>query len=232
MRERPSAGCVCSWLQHSAGSWHDRQHPSCVTSLLCTSCTARRTTAASASASSHQGGTCCPCSAGPWPSLSLWPCWLLCQSSTNNSSLQRRPLGFGPHSPFVTHSWWCTCRVRSMRTVMPGLAAVFICLTPWVCFGPAEEQHCLPSSQAVFNAVVVRLGGLMVLMLTVGRWADVLHILMCFLGEASCLIPANDLLDAASSQVSQNHTHERAESTTSPVKPVNWGRISNWVPWE
>lgn len=71
-------------------------------------------------------------------------------------------------------------------------------------FGSAEEQHRLRGSQAVLNAVVVRLGGLMVLMLTVGRWADVLHILMCFLGEASCLIPTMDLLDAASSQVSES----------------------------
>lgn len=114
---------------------------------------------------------------------------------------------------------------------MPGLAAVSKFPKTSVCVGPAEEQHSLPSSQAVFNAVVVRLGGLMVLMLTVGRWADVFHILMCFLGEASCLIPANDLLDAASSQVSQNqYMHERAESNTHPPRPVNWGRISNWAP--
>lgn len=65
-------------------------------------------------------------------------------------------------------------------------------------FGSAEEQHRLPSSQVVLNSVVVRLGGLMVLMLTVGRWADVIHILICFLGEAICLIPTMDLLDAAS----------------------------------
>lgn len=70
--------------------------------------------------------------------------------------------------------------------------------------GSAEEQHRLPSSQAVLNTVMVRLGGLMVLMLTVGRWADVLHILMCFLGEASCLIPTMDLLDATSSRVSES----------------------------
>lgn len=69
-------------------------------------------------------------------------------------------------------------------------------------FWIAEDQQRLPRSQAVLNTVVVRLGGLMVLMLTVGRWADVLHILICFLGEASCLIPTMDLLDAASSQVS------------------------------
>ncbi|AWP09327.1 putative transmembrane protein 82 isoform 2 [Scophthalmus maximus] len=75
-----------------------------------------------------------------------------------------------------------------------------ICYTLLVVY-MQEEQHRLPGSQAVLNTVVVRLGGLMVLMLTVGRWADVLHILMCFLGEASCLIPTMDLLDAASSQI-------------------------------
>ncbi|XP_013865847.1 transmembrane protein 82 [Austrofundulus limnaeus] len=81
-----------------------------------------------------------------------------------------------------------------------------ICYTLLVVY-MQEEQHRLPSSQAVINAVVVRLGGLMVLMLTVGRWADVFHILMCFLGEASCLFPANDLLDAASSQDEEDYTH-------------------------
>lgn len=77
----------------------------------------------------------------------------------------------------------------------------------------AEEQHRLPSSQAVLNTVVVRLGGLMVLMLTVGRWADVLHILICFLGEASCLIPTMELLDSASSQVSESPRKQHAGLT-------------------
>ncbi|XP_040007986.1 transmembrane protein 82 [Xiphias gladius] len=80
-----------------------------------------------------------------------------------------------------------------------------ICYTLLVVY-MQEEQHRLPGSQAVLNTVVVRLGGLMVLMLTVGRWADVLHILMCFLGEASCLIPTKDLLDAASSQDEEDYT--------------------------
>lgn len=65
-----------------------------------------------------------------------------------------------------------------------------------------DGQHDLPANQALLISVAVRLGALMVLMLTVGRWADVLHILVCFLGEASCLIPATDLLNATSSQVS------------------------------
>ncbi|XP_019746728.1 transmembrane protein 82 isoform X2 [Hippocampus comes] len=63
-----------------------------------------------------------------------------------------------------------------------------------------DEQHDLPANQALLISLAVRLGALMVLMLTVGRWADVLHILVCFLGEASCLIPATDLLNATSSQ--------------------------------
>lgn len=83
-----------------------------------------------------------------------------------------------------------------------------ICYTLLVVY-MQEEQHRMPSSQAVLNSVVVRLGGLMVLMLTVGHWADVLHILMCFLGEASCLIPTKDLLDAASSQVEEDYADYR-----------------------
>ncbi len=83
-------------------------------------------------------------------------------------------------------------------------------------FVSVEEHHRLPSSQAVMNTVVVRLGGLMILMLTVGRWADVFHILLCFLGEASCLLPTMDLLDATSSQVSESlwkkHTGPKALS--------------------
>ncbi|KAG7519451.1 hypothetical protein JOB18_009313 [Solea senegalensis] len=80
-----------------------------------------------------------------------------------------------------------------------------ICYTLLVVY-MQEEQHRLPSSQAVLNTVVVRLGGLMVLMLTVGRWADVIHILICFLGEASCLIPTMDLLDAALYQDEEDYT--------------------------
>ncbi|KAM6983189.1 transmembrane protein 82 [Tautogolabrus adspersus] len=80
-----------------------------------------------------------------------------------------------------------------------------ICYTLLVVY-MQEEKNRLPGSQAVLNTVMVRLGGLMVLMLTVGRWADVLQILMCFLGEASCLIPTMDLLDSATSQDEEDYT--------------------------
>ncbi|CAJ1055389.1 transmembrane protein 82 [Xyrichtys novacula] len=81
-----------------------------------------------------------------------------------------------------------------------------ICYTLLVVY-MQEDQHRQPGSQTVLNTVTVRLGGLMVLMLTVGRWADVIHILMCFLGEASCLIPTMDLLDCASSQDEEDYTN-------------------------
>lgn len=34
------------------------------------------------------------------------------------------------------------------------------------------------------------------LMLTMGCWSDIFHVLMAFLGEAICLLPCQDLLQA------------------------------------
>ncbi|KAI1892644.1 hypothetical protein AGOR_G00135690 [Albula goreensis] len=75
-----------------------------------------------------------------------------------------------------------------------------ICYTLLVVY-MQDEQHRRPGREAMLKNVVVRLGGLLVLMLTVGRWGDVLHILMCFLGEASCVIPSQDLLEAVLNDV-------------------------------
>lgn len=60
---------------------------------------------------------------------------------------------------------------------------------------PSEQQR-QPSSQAALHTVVVRLGGLFVLLLTVGQWADMFHVLICFFGEVACLFPSEDLLKA------------------------------------
>ncbi|KAM4613303.1 transmembrane protein 82-like [Polymixia lowei] len=59
-----------------------------------------------------------------------------------------------------------------------------------------EEQHRQTGLEALLHSVVLRLGALMVLMLTMGQWSDVLHILITFLGEAVCLLPSHDLLQA------------------------------------
>ncbi|KAM9859335.1 transmembrane protein 82-like [Aulostomus maculatus] len=60
-----------------------------------------------------------------------------------------------------------------------------------------EDQQRKTAAEALFHSVVLRLGALLVLMLTVGNWCDVLHVLITFLGEAVCLLPSQDLLQAA-----------------------------------
>lgn len=67
----------------------------------------------------------------------------------------------------------------------------------------SEDRHQQPGQQ-ILNTVVVRLGGLFVLLITVGSWSDVLHVLICFIGEAACLLPSQDLLEAIY-QVSTNN---------------------------
>ncbi|CAL8400708.1 unnamed protein product [Boreogadus saida] len=74
-----------------------------------------------------------------------------------------------------------------------------ICYTLLVVYMQDERSRARAGQQQqqqLLKAVAVRLGGLLVLMLTVGRWADVVHILICFLGEAVCLVAAQDLLAA------------------------------------
>uniref|UniRef100_A0A3Q1EZA3 Transmembrane protein 82 n=1 Tax=Acanthochromis polyacanthus TaxID=80966 RepID=A0A3Q1EZA3_9TELE len=59
-----------------------------------------------------------------------------------------------------------------------------------------EEQHRQTGPEVLLHTVVVRLGALLVLMLTVGTWSDVLQVLTTFFGEAVCLLPSQDLLQA------------------------------------
>ncbi|XP_051736791.1 transmembrane protein 82 isoform X2 [Ctenopharyngodon idella] len=78
-----------------------------------------------------------------------------------------------------------------------------------------EDRHQQPGQQ-ILNTVVVRLGGLFVLLITVGRWSDVLHVLICFIGEAASLLPSQDLLEA----IYQHATYV----PKGPLKrPGNWG---------
>lgn len=64
-------------------------------------------------------------------------------------------------------------------------------------FYSAEEQHRLTVTETLLRTVVLRLGGLLVLMLAVGYWSDVLHVLIAFFGEGVCLLNSQDLLQAA-----------------------------------
>ncbi|KAM9408201.1 transmembrane protein 82-like [Pholidichthys leucotaenia] len=59
-----------------------------------------------------------------------------------------------------------------------------------------EDLRQQTGTTAVLYSVVLRLGALLVLMLSVGYWSDVFHVLISFLGEAICLLPSADLLQA------------------------------------
>ncbi|NXB18163.1 TMM82 protein, partial [Rhagologus leucostigma] len=60
----------------------------------------------------------------------------------------------------------------------------------------AEESRQSTGRGLVFRTVVVRMGGLFILLLTVGRWTDILHIFVSFLGELWCLLSSGVLLES------------------------------------
>ncbi|XP_029434817.1 transmembrane protein 82 [Rhinatrema bivittatum] len=74
-----------------------------------------------------------------------------------------------------------------------------ICYTLLVIY-MQEEQRQNPSKQMVYQTAFVRMGGLLILMLTVGLWMDILHIFISLAGELWCLIRADILLDICREQ--------------------------------
>ncbi|XP_075394465.1 transmembrane protein 82 [Tenrec ecaudatus] len=68
-----------------------------------------------------------------------------------------------------------------------------ICYTLLVIY-MQEEQRQHPGMQGQVQTVLVRMGGLFVLLLTVGRWLDLLGILASLLGELWCLAGTLSLL--------------------------------------
>uniref|UniRef100_A0A2K5Z7C5 Transmembrane protein 82 n=2 Tax=Mandrillus leucophaeus TaxID=9568 RepID=A0A2K5Z7C5_MANLE len=69
-----------------------------------------------------------------------------------------------------------------------------ICYTLLVIY-MQEEQRQHPGLKSKVQTVLVRMGGLFVLLLTVGRWLDLLGILISLLGELWCLVGIRTLLD-------------------------------------
>ncbi|XP_017588187.1 PREDICTED: transmembrane protein 82 [Corvus brachyrhynchos] len=59
-----------------------------------------------------------------------------------------------------------------------------------------EEPRQSTGRGLVFRTVVVRMGGLFILLLTVGRWTDILHVFVSFLGELWCLLCSGVLLES------------------------------------
>ncbi|NXJ34773.1 TMM82 protein, partial [Ciconia maguari] len=66
--------------------------------------------------------------------------------------------------------------------------------------GGRVTRRCCTGGWAVYQTVLVRMGGLFILLLTVGRWTDILHILISLLGELWCLLHAGIMLEACRRQ--------------------------------
>ncbi|KFP22342.1 Transmembrane protein 82, partial [Egretta garzetta] len=74
-----------------------------------------------------------------------------------------------------------------------------ICYTLLVIYMQEEPQQGT-SGGLVYQTVLVRMGGLFILLLTVGRWTDILHVLLSLLGELWCLLSAGVMLKACQQQ--------------------------------
>lgn len=73
----------------------------------------------------------------------------------------------------------------------------------------AEETRQCTGRRPVYQTVLVRMGGLFILLLTVGRWTDVLHVFISLLGELWCLLHAGVMLEACRQQVRWGHLPTR-----------------------
>ncbi|RVE73170.1 hypothetical protein OJAV_G00048220 [Oryzias javanicus] len=88
-----------------------------------------------------------------------------------------------------------------------------LCYTMLVVF-TQEDQQRRAGTENLLHTVVMRLGGLLVLMLTVGNWSDVLHVLVSFLGEGVCLLSSGDLLQAALKDEQETSSSDREERSS------------------
>ncbi|XP_035517321.1 transmembrane protein 82-like [Morone saxatilis] len=110
----------------------------------------------------------------------------------------------------------------SQKDALKFWTPLTLCYTILVVYIQEDQNRHTERTEALMHTVVLRLGALLVLMLTVGNWSDVLHILITFLGEAVCLLPSQDLLQAAlkeeedtSLSKSSHKTKERTKKTSS-----------------
>ncbi|KAF7665859.1 hypothetical protein LDENG_00129380 [Lucifuga dentata] len=94
-----------------------------------------------------------------------------------------------------------------------------LCYTMLVVYNQ-EEQHRQSAAEVLLHSVVLRLGALLVLMLTVGDWSDVLQVLIAFLGEAVCLLPSGDLLKAALKEEEDDEDQDEGVKTEKQTRSV------------
>ncbi|XP_037108846.1 transmembrane protein 82-like [Syngnathus acus] len=84
----------------------------------------------------------------------------------------------------------------SQKEALKFWTPLTLCYTMLVVYNQ-EDQKRQTGSDALLHTVVLRLGALLVLMLTMGDWSDVFHVLVTFLGEGVCLLFSQDLLQLA-----------------------------------
>ncbi|XP_077430031.1 transmembrane protein 82-like isoform X2 [Vanacampus margaritifer] len=83
----------------------------------------------------------------------------------------------------------------SQKDALKFWTPLTLCYTMLVVYN--QDQQRQMGAEALLHTVVLRLGALLVLMLTMGNWSDVLQVLVTFLGEAVCLLFSQDLLQLA-----------------------------------
>ncbi|KAM7422602.1 hypothetical protein PAMA_010577 [Pampus argenteus] len=112
----------------------------------------------------------------------------------------------------------------SQKDALKFWTPLTLCYTMLVVYVQDDQQR-HTGTEALLHTVVLRLGALLVLMVTAGEWSDVLHILITFLGETVCLLPSQDLLQAVlkehnttlskHEQISSHRTREHTPKTSS-----------------
>ncbi|XP_061731637.1 transmembrane protein 82-like [Nerophis ophidion] len=96
----------------------------------------------------------------------------------------------------------------SQKQALKFWTPLTLCYTMLVVYNQEDQQR-QRGTEALVHTVVLRLGALLVLMLTVGNWSDVLHVLFTFFGEAVCLLFSQDLLQIILKEEEEEDTNMR-----------------------
>lgn len=75
------------------------------------------------------------------------------------------------------------------------------CLRQWQIYLAEEQRQHHFSLQGQVQTVLVRMGGLFILLMTVGRWLDLLGVFVSLLGELWCVAGVRILIDLCQIQV-------------------------------
>ncbi|XP_061543475.1 transmembrane protein 82-like [Phycodurus eques] len=101
----------------------------------------------------------------------------------------------------------------SQKEALKFWTPLTLCYTMLVVYNQEDQQRQM-GAEPLLHTVVLRLGALLVLMLTVGYWTDVLHVLVTFLGEAVCLLFTKDLLQLVLKEEEDNNMPKYGQSSS------------------